>query len=1036
MNASPRLPILVFAAICTAGTLLAAPVHLRTDYRENPLGIDSEKPRLSWQSDSAERGWKQGAYRILVASDPALLAGAHPDIWDSGKQVTDESVDLPYSGPALLSQHRYFWAVQVWDRHGRSQTSTPAWFEMGLLRPPDWTARWISGNSEEGEADHAAAKWILAAGPSQAAQEMTVFRKTITLTKPVFRASISVIANGAFQSAVNGHPVSHKEGWQSFDFHEIHADLHAGENVIEIRAKKPHVDNRTQMQSACAVAALIKITDEVGAIQRFGTDTSWTVSASAAEVATSPAALAPAGSYLADSGPTAHLGTLLQKPFTASNRIRSARLYITAMGSYRASLNGKPVGDAVLTPDFTDYRKRVTYQTYDVTSLARQGSNTLAVLLGAGWYGSGMTWAGAYTFGTAPPSVLAQMVIETEAGARTSIVTDSSWRSTNSPILNSEIYAGEIYDARLDSGSAKWTPAVEQPAPAALLTAQRDLPVHRTDHLAPTRVTMLPGGDAVFDMGQNMVGWARLNVTGERGRTVHMQFAERLNPDGGVYTENLRSAEANDTYILRGGGSETFEPSFTFHGFRYVQVSGYPGKPELAALEGEVINSLPDRPSIKLETSSDLVNRMSTAGLWGQRGNFVSIPTDCPQRDERLGWMGDAGVFWRTGAYNFDIAPFTHKFIEDVDDAQTSAGAFSNVSPNVLHGAEAVGAPGWGDAGVIVPFTAWTQYGDRSTIDQSWAPMERWLAFIEHANSDHVRRNELGPNYGDWLAPDEKTPKDLAATAYWAMIAGMMEKMAAATGRPQQAAKYRALHESIRDAYQKTYISSEGNVQGGTQTAYLLTLYMRLAPADMEKTIADKLVSDIEAHGVHLTTGFLGTPFLLSALDQQGRTDIAYKLLLNDTYPSWGYMIAKGATTWWERWNGDTGDPSMNSYNHYAFGSVMAWVYRRVAGIDTAEDGPGFHHILIAPQRSPRMASASAEYDSVYGKVATRWKDDGKLFSLDVTIPANTSASILVPGAATSQLSQDGKRVTSPAGASGHQVQVGSGTYHFESRQP
>ena len=567
-----------------------------------------------------------------------------------------------------------------------------------------------------------------------------------------------------------------------------------------------------------------------------------------------------------------------------------------------------------------------------------------------------------------------------------------------------------------------------------MITAQEDLPVHTAAHVAPIAVKVLANGDAVFDMGQNMVGWTKLRVSGAAGTTVHLQYAERLNPDGSVYTENLRSAEANDTYILRGRGSESFEPSFTFHGFRYVEVSGYPGKAELGALEGEVVNSLPDTPSAKLETSSELVNKMWTAGLWGQRGNFVSIPTDCPQRDERLGWMGDAGAFWRTGTYNFDIASFTHKFMNDVDDAQTTAGAFTNVAPDVLSGNESVGAPGWGDAGVIIPYTAWRQYGDRTAIDQNWAAMERWMSFIEGANPDHLRRKQLGPNYGDWLAPDQKTPRDLAGTAYWALIAEMMRKMAVATGRTEAAKKYAALGDAIRTAYQTAYISADGNVQGGTQTGYLLTLYAHLAPAGMEKTIADRLVSDINAHDVHLTTGFLGSVFLLDTLDQQGRLETAYKLLLNDTYPSWGYMIAKGATTWWERWNGDTGDPSMNSYNHYAFGSVMAWVYRRVAGIDVMEDGAGFRHIAIAPQRSSLMTNSSAEYESVYGKISTRWKDDGKVFALDVTIPANTSATVTVPGASSSELYEGGKRVASRVGVGGRTVEVGAGSYHFESR--
>ncbi len=340
---------------------------------------------------------------------------------------------------------------------------------------------------------------------------------------------------------------------------------------------------------------------------------------------------------------------------------------------------------------------------------------------------------------------------------------------------------------------------------------------------------------------------------------------------------------------------------------------------------------------------------MWSIGIWGQRGNFVTVPTDCPQRDERLGWMGDAGVFWRTGTYNFDIASFSEKWINDVTDAQTREGAFTNVSPNMLPPDATIGAPGWGDAGVIVPYTTWLQYGDTRVINENWPAMQRWMDFIAKANPDFTRKNGVGPNFADWLAPDSGTPKDLISTAYWALIANQMVEMAQATGKAEDAKRYAQLFESISAAYRKAYVSDSGEVAGGTQTAYVLTLYMKLAPPSQEQTLVANLVQKIQARDGHLSTGFLGTPFLLFALADHGRADVAYQLLLNDTYPSWGYMLSKGATTWWERWNGDTGDPAMNSYNHYAFGSVLAWVYRRVVGIDTVTSAPGFHQIVIHP---------------------------------------------------------------------------------------
>jgi alpha-L-rhamnosidase len=439
-----------------------------------------------------------------------------------------------------------------------------------------------------------------------------------------------------------------------------------------------------------------------------------------------------------------------------------------------------------------------------------------------------------------------------------------------------------------------------------------------------------------------------------------------------------------------------------------------------------VVGSLNEAPTGHVVTSSALVNRMWKIGLWGQRGNFLSIPTDCPQRDERLGWMGDAGVFWRTGAYNFDTAAFTRMFMLDVIDAQSPKGAFANTSPDLLSAEGVEGAPAWGDAGVIVPWTAWMQYGDQGYIEENWDAMQRWMHYIAAANPDFLRRNAVGPNFADWLAPDERTPKDLVATAYWALQAHMMSEMARATGKDADAKRYDELLANIRTAFQKAYIKDNGDVAGGTQTANVLALYTKMAPEKLEPVLANNLVKDIESRGGHLSTGFLGATFLLFTLAEHGKADTAYKLLLNETYPSWGYMLSKGATTWWERWNGDTGDPSMNSYNHYAFGSVVAWVYRSVAGIDTDAAGPGFKHIVIHPLLDARITHARGEYDSVYGKIVSDWRGTPQgPFALKVTIPANTTAKVILPEIPNAQASEDGKPVQ------GNVVEIGSGTYAF-----
>jgi alpha-L-rhamnosidase len=710
------------------------------------------------------------------------------------------------------------------------------------------------------------------------------------------------------------------------------------------------------------------------------------------------------------------------------------------------------VGSDVLTPDFTEYRKRVLYQVYDVTSLLVNGNNVMSALLGDGWYGSGLTWVGMHFF-PPPDRLVAQLELDYADRSHDTVVTDESWKAAASPILQSDIYGGEVYDARLEQAGwekagfddSKWKPAVVAGAPAIAVSSQITEPARVVATLNPKSVTPAANGAYIFDMGQNMVGWATLKVKGAAGNKVRLRFAEILNPDGTIYTANLRNADATDVYILRGGDEETFSPHFTFHGFRYVEMTGYPGAPRLDAIQGDVVSSVSGDPVATLATSSDLVNRMWSIGIWGQRGNFLSIPTDCPQRDERLGWMGDAGVFWRTGSYNFDIAAFSQKFIQDIVDAQTTQGAFTNVSPNTLpfggggtEGTSAwsegmVGAPGWGDAGVIVPWTTWLQYGDKAVIEKNWDAMQHWMEFIQSRNPDFLRTKGVGPNFADWLAPDEHTNKDLLATAYWALIANMMAQMAHAVGKEADAKRYDEVVQNIRSAFQKAYIKEDGEVGTGTQTSYVVALYTKMAPAALEPLLVDKLLKDIEARNWHLSTGFLGTPFLLFTLADHGRSDVAYRLLLNDTYPSWGYMLSKGATTWWERWNGDTGDPSMNSYNHYAFGSVIAWVYRYAAGIDTTTDAPGFKEIVVHPHLDARMTSARAEYESIYGKIISEWKGTpAGPFSLSVTIPANTSARVFLPAIAGAHLTEGGSPVESQAENGSYAIQIGSGSYHFE----
>lgn len=1011
---------LALLSLALAVTAQAAPVHLRTNALINPLGIDTHHPTFSWQSDSETPGWMQSAYEIVVASTPEKLRPDNVDIWDSGCVKSSESLDVTYDGAILRSERRYFWKVIVWDTNGNRTESVPAWFETGIMGPSEWKAEWITRRDPMAERELKTIRWIWQedGDPTRVPSETHVqFRYVLKLDAKPEAATLHVLVHGEFTARVNDKITGHHSQWDAFDCEEITSLLHTGENDVELDVVSPRVrsDSTTPIS---AVAASIHLMHTDGREERIVTNNQWqerTTSdkpwASAQEIGTLSVGPGNGGNRTqAIAGPDRITtdASLLRKSFRINGHIRAARLSITALGAYQVFVNGRSAApDTLLSPGWTDFHKRVLYQTYDVTPLLLRGINTLGVLLGGGWYSSPLSWMGLrYTPG--PNLVRAQLDITFTTGRHLAIVTDRSWLTAPAPISFSEIYAGETYDARLaqpgwtmsNFNPLHWTNAITATPPDSgmLITAQPGSPIHTTITIHPVSFDAADTTrSAVYDMGQNMVGNVRVHVRGSRGTILRLRYAERLNPDGSIYTANLRNADATDIYILSGDGNEAWTPAFTFHGFRYVEVSysnGTLATPlTLTTIDGLVFNSLPAQPSIRLTSSSETLNKMEKLGIWGQRGNFVSIPTDCPQRDERLGWMGDAQAFWRTGTYNFDTEAFTRKFMEDVMDAQTPAGAFTNISPNILQ--PVPGAPGWGDAGVIIPFTAWLQYNDLTTVEHAWPAMERWMNFILANNPNYLREKTLGSNFGDWLAPDPNTPKTLIGTAYWALIAHEMAEMAGALHRPTEAIKYQQQYNHIAAAYRAAFVRDDGSVEGNTQTAYLITLFTGIAPSSLRHTMADRLAADIEAHGNHLTTGFLGTPFLLFALDENQHSDLAFRLLLSDTYPSWGYMVKKGATTWWERWNGDTGDPSMNSYNHYAFGSVMTWVYQRAAGIDTDDTGPGFHHLTIHPHFDPALPWLHVEYDSPYGMVISDWKQVDHRFT--ITIPGNTTATVILP---------------------------------------
>jgi alpha-L-rhamnosidase len=745
----------------------------------------------------------------------------------------------------------------------------------------------------------------------------------------------------------------------------------------------------------------------------------------------------------------------LRKVFSLDRPVRRARLYATARGVYELSINGQRVGEDVLAPGWTDYDQRVQYQTYDVTQLLAEGPNVLGAVLGDGWFagfvGFDPKHRGAL-YGPRP-QLLAQLDVEYEDGTAEGITTDGSWRRSTGPILFSDLLMGESYDARKEMpgwaepgfGDSDWYGVEVEEIGDSNLVAQPDEGIRVTEEVEAKTVTEPRDGVYVFDMGRNMVGWVRLTVEGEAGTEITLRHAEAMNPDGTIYTTNLRSARATDRYILGGGSEEVYEPRFTFHGFRYVEVTGYPGEPPLGVVTGRVVHSATP-PSGSFGCSSPMVNELQENIVWGQRGNFLSVPTDCPQRDERLGWMGDAQVFVRTASFNMDVAAFFEKWMTDVEDAQSHEGAFPDVAP-LLKGSGLIdlrwGAPAWGDAGVIVSWTIYRTYGDTRIIERHYDAMTRWMEYLRGANPDLIRKNRMGNNYGDWLSPKgDHTPKHLLATAYWAYDTKLMAEMAEALGREDDAREYRNLNENIKAAFNGAYVSSEGRIEGDTQTCYLLALHMDLLPEELRSAAADHLVRTIEREDWHLSTGFVGVGYLCPVLTETGYTDVAYRLLENETYPSWGYTVKNGATTIWERWDGWTEEngfqsPNMNSFNHYSLGSVGEWLYRYAAGIDLGT--PGYGRIVIHPRPGGSLTHARAEYDSVRGLVSSSWKIEDDRFVLEVLIPPNTTATVHVPS--TDGVSEAGRPVDEAdgveflrAGGGETVLSIGSGRYEFAGR--
>lgn len=745
------------------------------------------------------------------------------------------------------------------------------------------------------------------------------------------------------------------------------------------------------------------------------------------------------------------------RQFEIRRAVRRAFVFATAFGLYEVHLNGKKVGDDYFTPGWTDYNKRVYYNTYDVTDSLRSGTNAIGAILAEGWY-SGYVGlllkrlcrmpSGRDRYGNRP-HLRVQLRIEYADGVIETLGTNDSWRVATGPHVEADILMGETYDSRLrfpgwsQAGfdDAAWHAShVSHPfKPKTKIEAHPGVPVQETATLEPADTTQLGDGATIFDFGQNFAGRVRLAAAGKDGTKVVLRFAEALRDDGTLMTENLQEARATDSVVLDRTASQVWEPHFTYHGFRYVEVAGCQKELSPDAVTGVVLHS--NTPiSGSFECSHELVNQLYRNIAWTQRANFFEIPTDCPQRDERLGWTGDAGFYARSATYNADVAAFFTKWLVDLEDSQRRNGAYPNYAPMLYQWSnrDTVNSPAWGDAGVICPYTVYRVYGDTRVIERHYPSMTRFMDYLET-----IGEGFLGPDrgFGDWLSVGEKTRRDLISTAFWASDAWMMSEMAAAIGREDDSNRFRDLFLQIRETFQRVFVYGDGRLRGNSQTSYALAINLDLLPEELLPSAGQNLVERIEANDGHLSTGFVGLKHLLPALTRIGRLDVAYRILTDTQYPSWGYSIKNGATTIWERWDSWTEEKGfknhrMNSFCHYALGSVCEWLFDTVAGIDT--DGPGFKTILIRPRPGGGLTYVKAAYRSIQGRIAAHWEHQRGVFRLSVEIPPNTTATIEVP--TDDKVCEGGGRAEDAKGVSyegrGKRAavfRVGSGQYVFES---
>ena len=1096
----------LFLAITAFLTLLPAGAQeitrLTTEYMDRPMGIDVKQPVFGWQMQSDRYGAAQTAYRIVTATSKENLENG-TYTYDSGTVNSPASVCIKYNGPELAPCTRYYWQVLVTDERGKVHESPASWFETGLMGGLWGNAMWIASNKMQLSPyrfDYAIEYDVETAKPGPAKfifgapqEDCYVFVMLDTRDSAKVMLGNALYNKETVQHTINVSNIIPKA--DATKKHHIRIEVRGGGNYdMKVSLNGRALSQGNYMPVNCMRDSIGRPQARlfsIGYRQPQGFDAVFSNIKLLNYKWDNLVLNSDPKTYNAKGDNKAVLwmpgsdvnAPIMRKSVNVAKAVKRARLYATARGAYWFYINGQRVGDGYLNPGWTDFRHRIMYNTYDVTQMLRQGNNALGIELGHGWFCDDFGWAGAMwgdQYGY-KPSALAMIKVEYTDGTNETFVTDNTWKVYNGgPLYVNNLYHGVIYDAQREVdgwkepgfNDAAWEKVAILPPPPASTEIQGYVGSEIKNNITLTAKKMTRIGNRfIYDMGQNFAGVPRLkNMKGRKGQTITIHFAEMLYPEtvpenprapltrehyernkGQMYMDNYRSAISTDYYTFRGAPEgETFEPPFTQHGYRYVSIDGLDEPLPLEDVEGIVLESVGEQIS-RYETSNADINQLFSNIVWGQRGNFLAVPTDCPQRDERLGWTGDANVFCRTSTYNMMTGPFFNRWFYTLRDQKSDNGDVGGYYPSL--GGTKEGAPrsgfergcGWSDVTITVPWEMYQQYGDLGFVERHYGAMKDYMKFLESQAKDYIYPDAF--YWGDWLAP-MPTNISMLSTAYFGYDARLMREMAKALGKTDDAVYYDKLYRNISRAFCNYFFDSEGyTIEGNhegtprmdTQTSYLLPLAFLELPEDLQQKAVKHLLEAIERSNYHLQTGFLGTPLLCNVLSNFGHNDIAYKLYTQTEYPSWLFPVKQGATTMWERWNSYTikegfGEVSMNSFNHYAYGAIEEWIMSHNLGIQRDENRPGYKHILMQPKIDDTFSFVKGGFRSVYGDIASAWEIKPSGTEIEFTIPANTTATFTLPVSSMDNLKlKKGKKgVSSKSFDDGKAVyELKSGTYKF-----